>query len=71
MAGKNRLSQILINLVGNALEFTSQGSTIIKASQNNQSEIKFSVEDTKIGIKEDKTKLFKRFLENWRMINME
>jgi signal transduction histidine kinase/ActR/RegA family two-component response regulator len=64
---KDRLSQILINLVGNALKFTSQGNIVITASQNNQYEIKFSVEDTGIGIKdEDKAKLFKIFgkLEN-------
>jgi len=64
---KNRLSQILINLVGNALKFTSQGSIIITALENNPSEISFTVEDTGIGIKdEDKSKLFKIFgkLEN-------
>jgi len=64
---KNRLSQILINLVGNALKFTSHGSIIITASQEDSRNLILSVEDTGIGIKdEDQTKLFKIFgkLEN-------
>jgi len=62
---KARLSQILINLIGNALKFTSKGGITISAEQliNNQEEyIQISIEDTGIGIKEeDKGKLFKMF----------
>ena len=60
---KNRLSQIFINLLGNALKFTNKGGLTIRAGQvQGQSEIEFSVEDTGIGIKEeDKGKLFKLF----------
>lgn len=67
MTDKNRLSQILINLVGNALKFTSQGNIVITASLDESRNMIFSVEDTGIGIKdEDKAKLFKIFgkLEN-------
>ncbi len=66
---KNRLSQILINLVGNALKFTSKGGITITVSKalNDPNHLHFGVEDTGIGIKdEDKAKLFKIFskLEN-------
>ena len=60
---KNRLSQIFINLLGNALKFTNKGGITIHASQSpSKREIELSVEDTGIGIKEeDKGKLFKLF----------
>jgi len=61
---KNRLSQILINLVGNAIKFTSKGGITITACQSreNSDYVKFSVEDTGVGIKDaDKGKLFKVF----------
>jgi len=60
---KNRLSQILINLVGNALKFTFKGGITLSAAVSEDSNsIQFTVEDTGIGIKaEDKEKLFKIF----------
>ena len=61
---KNRLSQILINLIGNAIKFTSKGGITIMAclSRENSDYVKFSVEDTGVGIKDaDKGKLFKVF----------
>ena len=72
---KNRLSQILINLVGNALKFTSQGGiTITAKAENDLSHVNFCVEDTGLGIKdEDKEKLFKVFgkLENEDTVNRQ
>jgi PAS domain S-box-containing protein len=61
-----RLSQILINLVGNALKFTDKGSITIKISVLNQSKtkcaLKFEIIDTGIGItKENQKKLFLPF----------
>jgi signal transduction histidine kinase/CheY-like chemotaxis protein len=61
-----RLRQILINLVGNAIKFTSKGEVIVRADlldQNSDNvEIKISVSDTGIGISdEDKKKLFSAF----------
>ena len=61
---KNRLSQIFINLIGNALKFTEKGGITIsiRKSLDVRDYIEMSVEDTGLGIKEeDKEKLFKMF----------
>jgi len=61
---KNRLCQILINLIGNSLKFTKKGGIEITVSDSDHHDeyIEFSVIDTGIGIKnEDKGKLFKMF----------
>ncbi len=53
-----RLNQILVNLVGNALKFTSQGQVrinVTKISENTDSiAIRFSVNDTGMGIPPDR-----------------
>ncbi|WP_256010617.1 response regulator [Desertivirga xinjiangensis] len=61
-----RLSQVLINLTGNALKFTSKGEVFIQVRKINttgsHTEIRFSVSDTGIGIREEKLPaLFKAF----------
>jgi signal transduction histidine kinase/DNA-binding response OmpR family regulator len=61
-----RLSQILINLVGNALKFTEEGTIelVVKKEQEDDcdSTIVFSVIDTGIGIPEDKVEaIFESF----------
>jgi signal transduction histidine kinase/CheY-like chemotaxis protein/ligand-binding sensor domain-containing protein len=61
-----RLRQILINLVGNAVKFTSKGEIFIGVKAVNgrdgKLELLFTVRDTGIGIPEDKIeKLFKAF----------
>ena len=60
---KNRLSQILINLIGNALKFTFEGGITISVSESERrGYVQFDVRDTGLGIKEeDKEKLFKVF----------
>ena len=56
-----RLTQVLINLVGNAIKFTDAGEIAIKAEANNGS-FHVSVRDTGPGISAaDQTKLFQEF----------
>lgn len=54
---KYRLSQILINLIGNAVKFTDQGSISIKVEvlsvENDMYDLLFTVSDTGIGIERD------------------
>lgn len=61
-----RLTQILVNLVGNALKFTEQGRVIISASNEGRKEniqrTGITVSDTGIGIESGKLKhIFERF----------
>lgn len=63
---KDKLMQILNNLVNNAIKFTSKGSVLVSAEQINDSSkeiiVLFRVKDTGAGIKrEDTGKLFKSF----------
>jgi signal transduction histidine kinase len=56
-----RLTQVLINLVGNAIKFTDAGEVVIKAAANNGS-FQVSVRDTGPGISAaDQAKLFQEF----------
>jgi signal transduction histidine kinase/ligand-binding sensor domain-containing protein len=50
---ENRLQQILLNLVGNAIKFTEAGTVTISAMEKDGM-VEFSVRDTGIGITEDK-----------------
>ena len=54
----NKIRQILINLLGNALKFTEHGSIVVRAglvaSTDSQATIFVEVEDTGCGIEEDK-----------------
>ena len=54
----SRLSQIIMNLIGNAIKFTSQGEVVLqiekKDSKNDTMELLISVSDTGIGIPENK-----------------
>jgi signal transduction histidine kinase len=56
-----RLSQVLLNLVGNALKFTDQGSVEIKAERSGEN-FEFSVIDTGPGIAaDDQKRIFDEF----------
>lgn len=62
---RNRVMQVLINFITNALKFTSKGSIGFGYTlDNEQKEICFFVKDTGIGIPEDKKeKIFDRFVK--------
>lgn len=62
---KQKLLQILINLVSNANKFTDiMGSIIINVKYLNTKELEFSVKDNGIGIsEEDQCKLFNSFIQ--------
>ena len=67
-----RLRQILINLLGNAVKFTTEGEVVLEVEKTNEVEIEnkagvellFSVHDTGIGIpKEKQKKIFSSFTQ--------
>ncbi|MEQ9358309.1 PAS domain S-box protein [Coleofasciculus chthonoplastes] len=72
---EGKLRQILINLVGNAVKFTSQGQVILRVrelsdpvipslNQNSQTRLFFEVEDTGVGIPSDELyTLFHAFVQ--------
>lgn len=66
MGDPNRLRQVLINLLGNAVKFTTKGEVVLRIEKavevDNCVQIRFIVKDTGIGISEEKLgALFKPF----------
>jgi signal transduction histidine kinase/CheY-like chemotaxis protein len=62
----NRLRQVLLNLIGNAIKFTQQGEVSVTVSvdgvTDNKSKLHFAVRDTGVGISsEQQAKLFRPF----------
>ena len=64
-ADRDRIKQILVNLIANSIKFTHQGGITVSVNQITKDEveyIKFSVKDTGIGIsKKDQQKLFNKY----------
>ena len=59
---RDRISQVLSNLIGNAIKFTPDGGTITLAVKPNDHAVQISVTDTGSGIPQDMHKLiFERF----------
>jgi signal transduction histidine kinase/CheY-like chemotaxis protein len=59
---RGKLIQILINLLGNAIKFTEQGSVELKVSSLAEDILQFEVKDTGIGISDrDKEIIFEEF----------
>lgn len=66
IADQSRLRQILFNLLGNAVKFTTKGQVVLAAEEVGSTEgkltIRLSVEDTGVGIAaDDLDRLFNRF----------
>jgi two-component system, sensor histidine kinase and response regulator len=64
----SRLRQIIVNLVGNAIKFTTQGEIVLKVWTNSEQEgnllLHFVVSDTGIGIPPDKQRsIFEAFTQ--------
>ena len=62
MADKERIEQVLINLIGNSLKFTPKGGKITIALSYKDNMVTVAISDTGKGIsKEDMPKLFQKF----------
>ncbi|MBI3141774.1 MAG: response regulator [Bacteroidetes bacterium] len=66
LGDQTRLNQILLNLIGNAVKFTEQGSVVVRVKLEQETEqrvhLRFEVEDTGIGIGQDKLEtIFDKF----------
>lgn len=64
----DRLGQVLMNLVSNAIKFTGQGEVVLSVrclyEDDSQMRLRFSVQDTGIGIPADQQeKLFEQFVQ--------
>jgi len=61
-ADRDRIGQVLINLISNAIKYSPDSDKIIVAAEKGKSEIIVSVEDFGIGIdKEHQNRIFERF----------
>lgn len=62
-ADSNKISWVLINLLGNALRYTESGGKITISAKNIDEQVLISVKDTGKGIaKKDQEKIFKKFV---------
>lgn len=59
----NRIIQVFVNLIGNAIKFTEQGGIIVNIYKKGKS-VRVEVKDTGVGIsKENQRKLFRKFYQ--------
>ena len=59
---RDRMTQVLTNLLGNAVKFTPEGGSIVVGAERREGELRFSVHDTGPGIpREDLLRVFDRF----------
>lgn len=57
-----RLEQVLVNLIHNAVKFTRPGGEVVLLGESTPGEVRFAVRDTGIGIpEEDVPRIFERF----------
>ena len=61
-ADANRLKEVLMNLVGNAIKYTPEGGRVVVEVRKGEGKAEISVSDTGIGISiEDQKNLFGKF----------
>ena len=59
-----RLRQVLLNLLGNAVKFTTTGSVTLQVADQGAGEVQFSITDTGIGMTADELpRVFERFTQ--------
>jgi two-component system phosphate regulon sensor histidine kinase PhoR len=57
-----RLEQVLVNLIHNAVKFTRPGGEIVLSAEPDEGSIRFAVRDTGVGIPADEiSRIFERF----------
>lgn len=62
LADRDRLVQVLINLIGNAIRFSDPGDSVVVEAAQHGDEVEFAVGDTGRGIPPDKLEaIFGRF----------
>ncbi len=63
-ADQNRLIQVFVNLIGNAIKFTDTGGISVRIFMENKSRVRCEVSDTGMGISDiDQKRLFKKFYQ--------
>jgi len=61
-ADPDRLKQVLINLIGNSIKYTKEGSITVKAAEEEKNVVKIRIKDTGIGVSAtEREKLFEKF----------
>ncbi len=66
-ADSNRIQQVLVNLLHNAIKFTNPGGSVTVTAVDDENSIIFSVTDTGLGIPEDdQLRIFERFYKTDR-----
>ena len=64
LADRDRLTQVLVNLVANAVRFTEPGGTVEVCARQNGDRVRIEVADTGIGIPEEKLEtIFQPFVQ--------
>jgi signal transduction histidine kinase len=61
LADEPKLRQVLVNLVGNAIQFTDRGTIVVRAQEEDES-VRIEVEDTGVGFpQEEAERIFEKF----------